>query len=211
MRGQELLADPVRLAVARHLAAHPSASAREVAAGAGVHLNTARAHLAALQEAGVAERVSERGGKRGRPVVRYRLVGEWAPAGDKLLPISRLLAAAVLRVNADPGEIRDLAFQWGRGWAKGSSSQPVQDRLTAALARLGFEARVAERHLVLSGCPCPLVAPEGPELICGLADAVTDGVLEGSELVARSRRHRPNARRCSATLSARSDPAGGMQ
>jgi predicted ArsR family transcriptional regulator len=200
MQSLDALADPVRLAVTRYLAAHPSASAGEVAAGAGVHLNTARAHLGALHDAGVVERVSASEGQRGRPVVRYRLIDGWAPAGEMLLPLSELLAAAVLKLDADPGEIRDLGFEWGRRWAGDSSPQPIENQLAAALARLGFGARVSEHRLMLSDCPCPLVAPKRPGLVCALADAVTDGVLEGSALGAGRRSHDPGTRRCSATL-----------
>jgi predicted ArsR family transcriptional regulator len=197
----ESIADPVRLGVARHLADHPTASAQDVAAGVGVHLNTARSHLAALEEAGVLDRVSESGGRRGRPIVRYRLVKDWAPAGEELLSLSRLLAAAVHGVDHDAGELRDLAHEYGKGFAKGASG-PTEERLTAALDRLGFRARLIDGRLVLSDCPCPLVAPDGPQLICSLADAATDGVLEGSELATGRREHDPSRRRCSTTLRA---------
>src|SRR5215210_7608966 len=66
MARHDVLADPVRLAVARRLA-RGRASASEVARSVGVHLNTARAHLAALAEAGVASREHDPPGGRGRP------------------------------------------------------------------------------------------------------------------------------------------------
>src|ERR671910_283568 len=106
----EAIADPVRLAVARYLAGRSGASATEVAEGVGVHLNTARKHLGALVDAAVAERVNVSAGRRGRPIVRYRLSESWAPEGDELLSLSALLAAAVLRLDADPAELRAAAL-----------------------------------------------------------------------------------------------------
>lgn len=195
------IADPVRLAIARYLARHPASSAREVAAGAGVHLNTARAHLAALEGAGVAARLSERG-QVGRPVVRYSLVDDWQPGGEALLGLSSLLASALLGLDADRDGLYELGRAWGRRWAGAAGSQPVAERLVSALRRLGFQARSREGRLELASCPCPLVAPESPALVCRLADAAVDGVLEGSGLAAESRDHEPRVRRCSVTLAA---------
>jgi predicted ArsR family transcriptional regulator len=197
----DTLADPLRLAIARFLGEHPDATAPEVAAGAGVHLNTARAHLAALIDAGIAERSSESAGRRGRPAVRYRLEGGWEPEGDELLSLSSLLAAAVLRVDTKADELRAVARDWGRRWSVREGAHSVESRLTHALARLGFVARVNDGRLVLSACPCPLVAPDRPALVCGLTDAVVDGVLEGSRLAAGERSHDPVTRSCSTALS----------
>ena len=74
--------------------------------------------------------------------------------------------------------------------------------LPRALERLGFQARVNDGELSLSGCPCPIVAPERPKLICDLADAVTEGVLAGSRggLCMTQVEHDPGRRRCRASL-----------
>src|SRR5437660_433223 len=49
----DAISDPVRLRLVRHLEHHGDASLQELAEGAGVHLNTARAHVAELESAGV--------------------------------------------------------------------------------------------------------------------------------------------------------------
>src|SRR5918994_769466 len=85
----------------RWLAGRAPASASDVAAGVGVHPNTARAHLAALDEAGIAERLARSDGRRGRPVVRYRIDPGWMPAGDELLALSELPAAALAAAEPD--------------------------------------------------------------------------------------------------------------
>lgn len=196
----EGIADPVRLAIARRLAEHPGASAPQVAAGAGVHLNTARAHLAALHRAGLVRRYSDAGGI-GRPVVRYSLVEDWQPQGDELLGLSSLLASALLGMDADPARLHELARDWGRRWAREKGSRSVWEQLASALRRLGLRAERHGERLELTDCPCPLVAPQRPPLVCKLVDAVIDGVLEGSHLTAQSHTHDPRARRCSAVLS----------
>jgi predicted ArsR family transcriptional regulator len=92
----ESIADPTRLAVTRYLAAHPDASAPEIARGTRVHLNTARSHLAGLEEAGLVKRKTE-GGRIGRPVVRFHLVEDWirdtslAPIEERLVGVLRRL------------------------------------------------------------------------------------------------------------------------
>jgi predicted ArsR family transcriptional regulator len=200
MHGLDALVDPFRLAVARYLGRHPDATAPQVAAGVGVHLNTARAHLAALVDAGVAERITDGGGRPGRPAVRYRLEAGWGPRGDELLSLSSLLASAILRLDADPQELRDVATEWGRRWSPGDGNGSVDARLTEALGRLGFTARVIDGRLSLSACPCPLVAPDQPALVCALADAVVEGVLEGSRVSAGGSDHDPVRRSCSTPL-----------
>jgi predicted ArsR family transcriptional regulator len=202
MTSRDAIADPVRLGVVRYLGAHRSAPAREVAAGIGIHLNTARAHLAALERADVVERASESGGRPGRPVVRYRLRHGWAPNGEELLPMARLLSDAVRGAGSE-ARLRRLGREWGLQWAAAPARGSAEESLTAALSRLAFRAKVSDGRLVVSACPCPLVSPGRPELICGLADAVCDGVLEGSGLEAATRKHDPDARRCSTTLRVR--------
>jgi predicted ArsR family transcriptional regulator len=91
------IADPTRLAVTRYLAAHPGASAPETARACGIHLNTARSHLAALQEAGLVRRTSE-GGRVGRPVVRFRLV-EDRIRGTSLAPVEQRLVGVLRRLG----------------------------------------------------------------------------------------------------------------
>jgi hypothetical protein len=75
--------------------------------------------------------------------------------------------------------------------------------LPAALERLGFDARLDGNELVLSACPCRLVSPDRPELVCNLAIAVTEGVLAGcgSSLHVSARTHDPERRRCAAVLA----------
>ena len=71
----EAIADPIRLAIVRHLAQHDSASLNELGRAAAAHPETARRHVAHLCHAGVLEALPREpdGETRGRPPVRYRL------------------------------------------------------------------------------------------------------------------------------------------
>ena len=196
MKGIDTIADPVRLALVRFLADR-AASAREIADGIGVHLNTARSHLQALVDAGVVERKNDPGPGRGRPVVRYRIKEGWRPAGDEFLSLAELMGTAVGRGVAQG---RARARRWGRAAANAGTRSSRAD-LEEMLSGLGFATAVSEDELRLSNCPCPLVSPDRPGAICGLVDAAIDGALERRELTAGHRHHDPEARRCCIALA----------
>ena len=73
----ELIADPVRLQIVRRLAGSGPASLQELADAADVHLNTARTHVAALEDAGaIIARPRERAG-RGKQGLEYEFAEGW--------------------------------------------------------------------------------------------------------------------------------------
>jgi predicted ArsR family transcriptional regulator len=204
----DVLAHPSRLAVARRLAEAPNSSAPELAEATGLHLNTVRARLQDLEASGTAERVLKRDGRPGRPVVRYRLRREFVPAGDELLPLAGLLAEALLSLGPKAERIRRVGLEWGRRWSR-RTGQGLEERLRGALERLGFAVELDEGRLRLSACPCPLVAPDSPATLCGLVDAVADGVLQETSVRVVRRDHDPANRRCTATLtSGGAEPPG---
>jgi predicted ArsR family transcriptional regulator len=197
----DAVADPIRLRIARHLAEHGPAPLTELAEAAKVHSNTARAHLAALADAGVVSIESEHR-PRGRPRIRYSLAPDWTPGGEGFRGLAELLCAAVLQSGAGERELRALGVEWGRYLLGRPGERDAKRELPRALEALGFQARVRGSELHLSGCPCPLVSPQHPELVCGLADAVVEGVLSGSgsRLMLAGVRHDPEQRSCHATM-----------
>jgi predicted ArsR family transcriptional regulator len=196
------LASRSRLALVRALADAPGSSATELAAAARLHLNTVRTHLKDLGEAGVLEQEAERGGRPGRPSIRYRLRDDVAPRGDELLGIAALLGETLTSVAPKAAELRQAAIEWGRRRSRQASGAAPERELQEALERLGFAVTRDGKRLRLSSCPCPLVAHDDPAMICGLADAVADGVLEGTELRVAGREHDPARRWCAITLAA---------
>jgi predicted ArsR family transcriptional regulator len=201
----DALADPVRLRVVRHLAETPSASLQELAGAAGVHLNTARPHVNALEAAGAVLRETAQPAGRGRPRVAYRLAPGWTPPTTDFRGLAELLAAALLRLGREAGELRKVGLAWGRYLHGRPGADHVERDLPLALERLGFQARVDDGKLRLAACPCSLVLPDRPELVCELAVAVADGVLagSGSDLRVGRREHAPARRACSLQLEHR--------
>jgi predicted ArsR family transcriptional regulator len=193
---------PVRRAIVERAAESP-ATLPELAEAAGVHLNTARAHVLALEQAGTLKAGPAEPAGRGRPPLRYRLADDFTLPTADFRGLAELLATAVGRGDQTPEELHRIGEDWGRYLAGRPGTQELERVLPAALERLGFDARLDGHELALSACPCTLVSPGRPELICNMAIAVVEGVLAGcgSELQVKARAHNPEARRCMATLA----------
>jgi predicted ArsR family transcriptional regulator len=198
----DTIADPTRLEIVRRLSEGGPASLPELALAAGVHLNTARAHVSALEAAGLVLAEQHSAGARGRPRLRYRLSDDYTLPTSDFRGLAELLAAALVRSGQEPAELRRLGRDWGRYLAGRPGSHDIDHDLPAALERLGFQARVEGGELLLTACPCRLVLPDRPELLCGLAMAVAEGVLAGSGIGTRLTgvAHDPVARHCKATI-----------
>ncbi len=200
----DLIADPVRLGIVRRLSGSGSANLAEIAEVAGVHANTIRNHIVDLEAAGLVEREPTAPERPGRPQVRYRLTPGWRLPSTDLHGLSELLAALVIRLDPAVESVHELGRQWGRFL----TGRPGGDPLTALprlLERLGFDAELAAGEVRLQGCPCPLVSPDHPELICRLVGGAIDGVAEVSPQPLRvaSAAHDPVCRTCTIRLARR--------
>jgi predicted ArsR family transcriptional regulator len=198
----DAVADPVRARLVRRLASSGPASLEDLAQAARVHPNTARAHLGALEAEGFVERGPGSIGSRGRPRTLYSLREEWTVPDEGFLAMAELLGAALGATKPDPRALHRLGIRWGRAVVATAGPDGANEELVRVLARLGFDARIEGRRLLLTGCPCPLISPERPALVCKLVDAVVDGILDGSGsgLQATRHEHDPVARSCSALL-----------
>src|SRR5690242_16125898 len=176
----DAVADPVRARIVRRLASSGPASLEELAKAAGVHPNTARAHLSALEAEGFVERGAAPAGTPGRPRTLFSLHDDWTVPDDGFLAMAELLGAALGATKPDARALRRLGARWGRRAVADAGPAEAHAELVRILARLGFDARVEGKRLLLTGCPCPLISPERPALVCKLVDAVVDGILEGS-------------------------------
>jgi predicted ArsR family transcriptional regulator len=205
MNALEVISDPVRLSLVRHLERHAGASLHDLADAADVHLNTARQHVAALEEAGAIVRESGAPSGPGRPAARYRLAPGWTMPTSDFRGLAELLAAALVRSGAGPDEVASVGREWGRYLLGRPGEHDVGLELPRALEQLGFSARMEDQTLELSACPCSLMLPDRPELICELAVAVADGVLtgSGSGLETAERSHDPATRACSVRIRPR--------
>jgi predicted ArsR family transcriptional regulator len=197
----EAIADTVRLAVVRHLAEHAPATLGDLAAVAAVHINTVRSHVVALEDAGllVGERRPVTG--RGRRPIEYRLVEGWALSAGGFLGLAELLATVAFRRPPDDRELREAGRRWGAYLRGHPGVGDASRQLPAALERFGFQARVEKARVLLTGCPCPLVAPGSPRLVCELVAGAVEGVVEGDGLRVVRRAHDPDRRRCQLDLA----------
>jgi predicted ArsR family transcriptional regulator len=157
----------------------------------------------ALEKAGALKAGHAEPAGRGRPPLQYGLADDFTLPTSDFRGLAELLATAVARADQSPEELHRVGEDWGRYLAGRPGTQELGRVLPAALERLGFDARLNGDELVLSACPCTLVMPGRPELICNMAIAVVEGVLAGcgSELRVKTRAHHPEARRCMATLA----------
>jgi predicted ArsR family transcriptional regulator len=204
MNRLDAVADPIRLRIVRRLAEIPRATLPELAQAAGVHLNTARPHVQALEAAGVLTRDRTEPHGRGRPPIEYRLADGWTPPTTDFLGLAELLAATLVRTSPSAEDVRAVGLEWGRWLLGRPGAHDMAEELPLALERLGFHGRVSGDVLELSACPCTLVLPGRPELLCELAVGVVDGVLAGtgSGLKVGRRVHHPDQRRCAIGLKA---------
>ncbi|CCG05667.1 helix-turn-helix transcriptional regulator [Blastococcus saxobsidens] len=163
-----------------------------LAAELGVHPNTAREHLDALVERGLAIRERAPAEGRGRPAWRY------TAAADRLEPDVRVrdyaalagaLAGHLARTAADPAaEGLAAGREWGRTLASGRPAEPARagatprHRVVGLLDELGFapEADAAASTVALRRCPLLDAARQYPEVVCQVHLGIVRGALEHS-------------------------------
>jgi predicted ArsR family transcriptional regulator len=199
----DAVADPVRLRIVRHLADGGSATLSELADAADVHLNTVRAHVAALEQAEVIVGEQQAASGPGRPASAYRLVDGWGLSSTDFLEMAALLAAALVRNHPDRATLHETGADWGRWLVGRPGRRDVAEELPRALERLGFQATVTGDVIRVSGCPCAVVSPDHPEVVCGLATGLVEGVLAASGSTLRVGEHdaHPEDRRCTLRLT----------
>lgn len=199
----EAIADPVRLNICRLLSERGTATLEQLTEAVGAHPNTIRTHVKALEDAGLLFRV-ERDVHEGpgRPQQAWRLREGWSvPTGD-FRKLAEILAGFILKTQASPRELQGFGASWGRYLAGRPGPKDVRQELLSVLEQLGCSARLDGSQVILSSCPCPLIAPENPPLICHLITAVAKGFLDasGSELRFKDADHDPSRRVCTLTL-----------
>ncbi len=161
---------------------------REVAQRTGLHPNTARFHLEALVDAGLADRQAEDREAPGRPRIGYRAVAD-SPAGRRRYRLlAEMLTSLIAGTMAEPGTAAEEA---GREWgAYLTQPPPPYQRLTAqeSLAKLteimtdfGFAPQPAadggRYRLCLHQCPFREVAERHRDVICALHLGLMRGAL----------------------------------
>jgi predicted ArsR family transcriptional regulator len=185
------LSDPSRVRILEALQeAEAPLDARELATRVGLHLNTVRAHLRILAEAGLVSTRREERTRPGRPRLLYLAAAE--PLDEGALASYRLLAQ-ILASNL-AGSERDPsapAEEAGRAWGAhlvrkpppftSISKQETIDEVIRLHEEYGFrpELRQAKsgQELVLKHCPFQEVATSYQAVICPIHLGLIRGAL----------------------------------
>lgn len=171
-------------------AADGTLGVREVAQRMGLHPNTARFHLEALVEAGLAVRETEERETPGRPRIGYSAVPD-GPAGRRRYRLlAEMLTTLIAGTMPEPAKAAEEA---GREWGAYLTEQPppyqrrsaaeAMAKLTGIMEELGFapEAQAGDGggqyRLRLHQCPFREVAQQHQDVICSLHLGLMRGTL----------------------------------
>ena len=194
---------------------------REVAQRMGMHQNTARFHLEALVEAGLAERETEDRETPGRPRIGYRAAAG-GPAGRRRYRLlAEMLTSLIAGTMPEPGSAAEAA---GREWGAYLTEQPPPyqkpsaeqaiGKLTAIMEELGFSPQAeaddgdGQHRLCLRQCPFREVAKHHQDVICSLHLGLMRGALTQMRAPVTADRLDPfvEPSLCIARLSERGNP-----
>jgi len=162
---------------------------QEVADQTGLHPNTARFHLDALVDAGLATREPQQRATPGRPSMAYRVTDSDGPTGQRRYRLlAEMLTSMIAGTMPQPGE---AAVEAGREWGRYLTGQlpPYErldagqaiERLRATLEEIGFAPEFVadgDRYrLLLRQCPFREVAERHQDVVCALHLGLMQGVL----------------------------------
>lgn len=159
------------------------ATVTRLAEETGLHENTLRSHLEALERAGAIERRRSDVQARGRPAWLYIAVRD--PEHRERTGFTRAMIRALREESAHPDEAAIRAGEeWGRGLVEGRSRRGRPERqVLELLDELGFEPE-AETNLRIRLTRCPLldVARTDSDVVCSLHLGLVRGALRAAGL-----------------------------
>jgi predicted ArsR family transcriptional regulator len=187
-RRHRALADPSRAKILAELAEDGPLDTRELARRVGLHVNTVRAHLASLLDAGLGASGTVARGGRGRPRLVYRAIGgDPSEGGRHYRLLAEILTALVARFGPDATEqLEDIGAAWGRYMIESPppfatvSDEEAVDRLLELLGDAGFEPVLdAEDRLRILMRPCPFLelARRHQDVVCPIHLGLMRGAL----------------------------------
>jgi predicted ArsR family transcriptional regulator len=154
-----------------------------LSAATGLHANTLRDHLDALERADLVRRRTAAPHGPGRPRTLYEVVAEDA-AHVEYAGLATVLASTIHRTSDDPRLAATLAgAQWGHELAA-SHGLPTQGdarrEVVAVLDELGFAPEGDHDSSVVRLTRCPLLdtARRFPDVVCAVHLGIVQGALE---------------------------------
>jgi predicted ArsR family transcriptional regulator len=164
-------------------------SAQAIAAGTGLHANTARFHLDGLVAAGLAAREREDPAGPGRPHVAYRATELPPVAGERNYRLlAEMLTSLVAGVLPRPAEkAAEAGREWGRYLVERyppshrTDASEALRRVSAMLTRAGFAPEPTDGRTApvmgLRQCPFREIAEDHQSLVCSLHLGMLQGAL----------------------------------
>lgn len=148
---------PTRAAVLAELRSTDAAQpVNQIAAAVDLHPNSARFHLDALVEQGLALREDEPRDRPGRPKALYRAAPHQLSEAQALQGVARVLIRQLGRIGEDVGEQAEAAgMLWGEDLAAASPQASGFERVMTTLESLGYEPHQTDEDSILLA-PCPL-------------------------------------------------------
>jgi len=164
----------------------------------GLHANTLREHLAALERHGLVRRRRARSGRPGRPGWLYEATRADVVRSE-YAGLAAVLAAVIQHTSPQPEEdARIEGVAWGRrladthGPPDGPGDEAARVKVAQVFDRLGFSSQRGpdQQELRLTRCPLLEAAHQQTGVVCavhlGIAQGLMDGYgfdASGSELV----------------------------
>ena len=151
----------------------------------GLHANTVREHLEALERDGLVRRHRRAPHGRGRPAWLYQAT-ETSSHGAEYAGLAATLAAAIHRSSSDPrAEAVAAGTEWGHDLARNrpaalSGGASARREVVGLLDDLGFAPQPDARdsRVMLTRCPLLEAAHRHPDVVCGVHLGIIRGALE---------------------------------
>jgi predicted ArsR family transcriptional regulator len=153
----------------------------------GLHANTLREHLAALERQGLVTRRQARTQARGRPGWLYVATRDDL-VSSQYVGLAATLAAVIHRTSTDPvAEARAEGIAWGRRLAHehGDPEDPgevaARRKTVEVLDEMGFAAEPGgdAQETRLTRCPLLEAAHQQSDVVCAVHLGITEGLLAG--------------------------------
>lgn len=178
---------PSRSALLELLEAQPEPTTLAALVSAtGLHANTVREHLEALERDGFVTRHQAPPEGRGRPAWLYEAVP--ADGGSsEYAGLAATLAATIQRTSREPAQDAMAAgVDWGHqlavehGHPERASAAAARREVVAMLDDIGFAPQPNDRHTVVRLTRCPLLeaAHKYPDVVCAVHLGLVRGALE---------------------------------
>jgi len=152
----------------------------------GLHENTVREHLEALERHGLVNRRRRAPNGRGRPAWLYEAAELPNSGAAEYAGLAATLAAAIHRTSPDPrSDAIAAGTEWGRELARNraprsTGAAAARREVTGLLEGLGFAPRPDDQAttVMLTRCPLLEAAHRHPDVVCGVHLGIVRGALE---------------------------------